>query len=79
MKHVNATDVLPPELLRQVQEHCCGYIYVPSSRDFWRDRRGEILRLHSRGLGTAEIAARVHICVRRVQQIVKEATADWRG
>jgi DNA-binding NarL/FixJ family response regulator len=76
MKHVNASEVLPPDLLRMVQKHCSGYIYVPSSRAFWHDRRSEVLRLHSCGLGTAEIAGRVHLCVRRVQQIVRVAAAQ---
>ena len=75
MKHVNASEVLPPRLLHKIQQYCSGYIYVPSSRRFWRDRRDEVLRLHGRGLGTAEIADRVHLCVRRVQQMIREAVA----
>ena len=76
MKHVNASEVLPPGLLHDIQQYCSGYIYVPSSRGFWRDRRGEVLRLHGHGLDTAQIANRVHLCVRRVQQIIRGAAAE---
>jgi hypothetical protein len=76
VNHVNAETVLPPKLLREIQRHCSGYIYIPSPRGFWRDRRDEGLLLHSRGLGTAEIAGRVHLCVRRVQQIIKGAAVE---
>ena len=76
MKHVNAAEVLPQELLLQVQQYCSGYIYVPSPPDFYRGRRDEILNLRAQGLSTTEIARRVHVCVRRVQQIIRHSSPE---
>jgi DNA-binding NarL/FixJ family response regulator len=72
MKHVNARNVLPAKLLRQVQKYCSGYIYVPSTRQFYARRRREILRLSRQGLTAPAIAEQVHLSERRVRQIVAE-------
>ena len=80
MRHVNAKQALPPDLLRHLAgevrppvEHCSGYIYVPRRDDFYDRRRAGVLELHRLGLPTDEIARRVHLCRRRIQQIVSEA------
>ncbi|MHC5058519.1 MAG: hypothetical protein ACYTKD_28000 [Planctomycetota bacterium] len=72
MKYVNAEDVLPPDLLREVQQHYTGYVYVSCSREFYAERRRKVMELRRRGLSTAEIAESVHLCRRRVRQIVAE-------
>ncbi len=72
MKHVNARNVLPEKLLREVQKYCTGYIYVPSTRHFYARRRREILRLSLQGLTARAIAEQVHLSERRVRQIVAE-------
>ena len=73
MEHVNARDVLPPELLKELQRHCSGYIYVPETREFYEERRREVIKLRRQGAGTHEIAQRVHLCERRVRQLVAKA------
>ena len=73
MKHVNAKQVLPPDLLRKVQRHCSGYIYVPNRDDFYERQRARVFELHEQGVSTDEIARRVHLCRRRVQQILRGA------
>ncbi len=78
MKHVNAEDVLPQDLLREVQQHYTGYIYVSRSREFYAARRRMVTELHHSGLSTRDIAEKVHLCVRRVQQIIREQTASGR-
>ena len=72
MKYVHAGDVLPPELVEQVRRHCTGLIYVPADREFYERRYREVLSLHEKGYPTSVIAERVHLCQRRVQQIVKD-------
>lgn len=72
MKHVNAMNILPEKLLQEVQKHCSGYIYVPSTRQFYARRRREILRLSRQGLTPLAIAEQVHVSERRVRQIVAE-------
>jgi DNA-binding NarL/FixJ family response regulator len=72
MRHVNARDVLPKELLREVQRYCSGYIYVPSTREFYAKRRGEIALLARRGLTVELIAERMALSERRVRQVLAE-------
>ena len=88
MKYVNAADVLPLKLLRKVQRHCTGYIYISCSRRFYAERRRKVMELRESGLGTREIAAEVHLCRRRVRQIIaeekrkcslKKSSADFSG
>ena len=74
MKYVRADKVLPQKLVAQVREHCTGMIYVPSDGAFYRERNREVMRLHGRGLPTAEIARRVYLGPRRVRQIIKAGT-----
>jgi DNA-binding NarL/FixJ family response regulator len=72
MNYVNAEKVLPPDLVRRVRELCTGLIYFPADREFFERRRREILSLHKKRLPTDKIARRVHLCRRRVQQIIRE-------
>jgi len=73
VEHVNARDVLPPELLKEVQKYCSGYVYVPETREFYEERQRKVLELRRQGVGTREIAQRVHVCDRRVRQIFADA------
>ena len=72
MKYISAEAVLPPELFRRVQRHCTGFIYVSCTREFYAARRRKVMKLRESGLGTGEIAAEVHLCQRRVRQIIAE-------
>ena len=72
MRHVNARSVLPADLLREVQKHCSGYVYVPSNHAFYTQRRRRVVDLAGRGLPVAAIAEAVHVCRRRVRQILAE-------
>ena len=77
-KYVNAQDVLPADLLRQVQKCCQGFIWVPvikrtrvkTAEDDERNR--EIVRLHRKGERTAVLAERMGLCQERIRQIVRE-------
>ena len=73
MYYVHAEKVLPPALVRQIRKYCTGFVYVPVDRKFFKNRCREVLSLHKKGYPTSVIAERVHVCQRRVQQIIREA------
>jgi hypothetical protein len=76
MRHVNAREVLPAGLLREVQKHCSGYIYVPSTGAFYAERKRRVRELAARGFAVARIARAVHVSERRVRQILAERRVD---
>jgi len=64
VKHVNAKDVLPPDLLDQLYGHMPhgGYLYFPRRVTTARIRRNlEIFRMHSAGKTVTEISERMLI------------------
>jgi len=76
--YANARDVLPAEVLRSVQEHFAGCLWVPrSERDpkFYGHRRRLVLALKAKGVSVDEIARLAGITDRRVYQIVREESA----
>ena len=76
MRYTRAEKVLPPELLREVQKHHTGLIYVPGEPGYYERRNREVVRLHRQGLSTKEIAEKVFLSERRVQQILKGAGTE---
>jgi len=68
--YANAKDVLPPELLRAVQEHFIGLLWVPSDTCFYHERRQLVIALHEQGINTKEIAQLSGVTTRRVNQIL---------
>lgn len=78
-EYANARDVLPPSLLRQVQAHWQGLLWIPvrerrprkTRADAARDRR--IVRDHLRGRPTAELAEEFALSQERIRQIVRKA------
>ncbi|MHB9131161.1 MAG: hypothetical protein ACYDBB_08740 [Armatimonadota bacterium] len=74
--YANATHVLPSALLKEVQRHFSGRLYVPAPMDEAQRRRALVLVLNERGLDSKEIAARVRLSQRRVQQIL-QGEARW--
>ena len=72
IEYIHADEALPPKLVRQVQKHCTGLVYIPTSREFYERRRRKVLSLHAKGFPTSVIAERVYLCRRRVQQIIRE-------
>jgi DNA-binding NarL/FixJ family response regulator len=74
VKYVHAGNVLPADLVEKVRRHHVGLIYFPADHEFYERRRRQIMSLHAEGLSTREIAERVHLSRRRVQQVVRNAT-----
>ena len=58
LKYVNAKDVLPPDILAQVQEYTCGaLIYVPKQDDKkvgWGQKSGARAQVHTRNRSITE-------------------------
>ena len=79
MNYAKAEEVLPAKLVEKIRKHCTGMIYVKSDRRFYKERYREVMRLHGQGLSTKDIAARVHLCPRRVLQIIKAEREGRRG
>ena len=71
----NATDVLPADLVAEVQKHYGGLLWVPKAKTFHKTRRRLVEDLLRRDVPTAEVAEMAKLTVRRVQQI-RKAMAD---
>jgi len=58
LKYVNAREVLPPDILEQVQKYTCGaLIYVPKKEDekiAWGQLSGARAQVHLRNMNIAE-------------------------
>jgi transposase-like protein len=77
--YANAKDVLPPELLKQVQEHYKGNLYIPG-KDEAKPRTELIVTLAKSGADTAEIARIAGVSTRRVNQVIskkRRRTWEW--
>ena len=86
MRYQKAEEVLPAELLAQVQKYADGvYLYIPRRADHrqsWgnstryreelRQRDESIRYLHRAGLGAAELAERFHLSVKTIQRVLRQ-------
>jgi len=70
--YVNARDVLPDELLRELRRYHTGLLYV-SAGDSKFERGALVASMHERGATRKEISHLAGISVRRVSQIIKES------
>lgn len=86
MRYQKAEDVLPAELLTEVQRYADGvYLYIPRRSDHrksWgnstryreelRQRNESIRYLHREGLTTEDLAERFHLSVKTIQRCLRE-------
>ena len=72
-QYANAKDVLPPDLLRTVQQHFAGLLWVPADTHLYAVRRKLVLALRDQGIHTREIAQLAGVTPRRVRQILAQA------
>ena len=86
MRYQRAEDVLPAELLAQIQKYTDGvYLYIPRRADHrqsWgnstryreelRLRNESIRYLHREGLGAGELAVRFHMSVKTIQRVLRQ-------
>jgi predicted transcriptional regulator len=71
-KYVNAEHILPRELLKEVQKHHSGILWIPAPGSFYKERRQLVIALKSQGIETDEIASLAGITRRRVNQILAD-------
>ena len=86
MRYLKAEDVLPAELLVQVQRYADGvYLYIPLRADHRQNwgsstryreelqQRNESIRLlHREGLDAQELAERFHLSVKTIQRVLRQ-------
>ena len=86
MRYQKAEDILPAQLLAEIQRFADGvYLYIPRRADHrqsWgnstryreelRQRNESIRYLHGEGLGTEELAERFHLSVKTIQRILRQ-------
>ena len=86
MRYQKAEEVLPAELLAQVQKYADGvYLYIPRRADHrqrWgngtryreelRQRNESIRFLHREGLSAPELAERFHLSVKTIQRVLRQ-------
>jgi hypothetical protein len=73
----NAADVLPPELLRAVQKHWRGLLYVPPASDSPQNGGVDLIRdLILSGCPAPKIAAIAGVTLGRVYQIARMLGPD---
>lgn len=83
MKYVNAAEVLPERLLKELQTYIDGEIlYIPKSsakkgwgadsgsRAFYRERNQEMLRLYKNGVSVDTLAKQYGLAYSTVKKII---------
>lgn len=66
----NAYDVLPDHLVKEIQKHYTGRLWVPVESTFFQDRNQLIRELRANGETTKNIAKLVNLTDERVRQII---------
>lgn len=81
-QYKNAADILPDDLLKQLQKYAAGdIVYVPSpegrkpwgatgTRQFYLQRNEEIRRLYARGADIDELAETYHLSAETIRKII---------
>ena len=81
-RYKNAADVLPDELLKQLQQYAAGDIlYVPSpdkrqswgssgTREHYEKRNAEIRRLYNHGSSVNALAEQFHLAPETIRKII---------
>ena len=85
MSYIKAEEILPEELIRQIQESVDGvYIYIPrkpSTRRKWRQktaykaeliiRNDRIRKDHAAGAGVAALSCKYHLSEKSIRRILQ--------
>ncbi len=83
MKYINAADILPEKLLKQLQTYIDGeLLYIPKasnklewgtasgSRLFYKERNEEIQRLYKEGYSMEELAKEYNLAYSTIKKII---------
>lgn len=85
MRYMKAEQILPQELIRQIQEYADGvYIYIPrkpGTRHAWgqetdykaelKDRNDRIRSDHAAGTGVADLSRKYHLSEKSIRRILQ--------
>ena len=85
MSYIKAEEILPEELIRQIQEYADGvYIYIPrrpGTRHPWgqetpykaelKERNGRIRRDYESGVGIASLSRSYHLSEKSIRRILQ--------
>jgi Mor family transcriptional regulator len=87
MKYRKASDVLPPELLAQIQKHIHGEaIYIPKiegsrkergGKDFYTERNRKIREKYSLGVSLETLSEENHISEDAIKKVVYKKRRDY--
>jgi predicted transcriptional regulator len=69
--YANAVEILPSELVKEIQKYHCGLIWVPSPSVFYRERKDLVVSLSKKQMPSKEIANLAGVSRRRVNQILR--------
>lgn len=85
MKYLNAADVLPTELLKELSAYVNGQLlYVPSteskkswgsksgSKQYYEQRNSDIIELHRKGINIDELCKRFSLSYDTIRKIIKD-------
>ncbi len=87
MSYINAEEILPETLIRQIQEYTDGvYIYIPrkpGTRHAWgqetaykaelKTRNDHIRKDHAAGLGIAALSGKYHLSGKSIRRILQDS------
>lgn len=85
MSYIKAEEILPKQLIREIQQYVDGvYIYIPrkpGGRHPWgqetdykaelRERNSRICRDHDAGAGVTELCRRYHLSEKSIRRILR--------
>ncbi len=80
MKYKNAPDILPTELIAEIQKHFSGGLlwipmpddHIPERHIYLKERNELIVELHRKGISMKEISGIAKITEERVRQVIKQ-------
>jgi len=80
MKYKYALDILPPELVEQIQQYFKGgLLWIPCSKDNFRERNELIVLLVEKNVPVPEVAALAGVSERWVWELVRRARNSRTG
>ena len=76
----NALDILPPELVEQIQRYFKGgLLWIPSAKEHFRERNELIVSLVEKKVPVPEVAALAKVSERWVWELVRKAKNSRSG
>ena len=72
MNHINAREVFPPELVKEIQKYYSGgYLWIP--KPDYHERNKEIRMLYEGGKSIKHIATEFNLTEKRIRQIIRKS------